>query len=328
MLCDIGFRPSGLETMLSTLAATSSRECMLAAIRQRLLDRGTTLREAILQRRLYFRISLAGACNLACSFCHNEGAPARGRMQFAFAVQAIRAAKEVGFSRIQFTGGEPLLHPQIAAFVSAARQVTDDVGVTTNGTFLPSVLDCLIRARISRVHISLQTESLENAGSRGSWGIPDWLEPALRFANEGCYQLRLNLPVPASSLRMAEHFLDLLIPFGCDVQAFSILPEGTTARERYPVADLEAMVSRANQRRSGQTLARVSLRGFRPPTGIRCRRCAEFERCKEQSHSLRLGADGILRPCLATRMWDGMLCEDAMQADITEAAALALDYTW
>jgi hypothetical protein len=48
----------------------------------------------------------------------------------------------------------------------------------------------------------------------------------------------------------------------------------------------------------------------------------------EQSHSLRLGADLVLRPCLATRHWDAPLRASAINESVTEAALLALDYRW
>jgi molybdenum cofactor biosynthesis enzyme MoaA len=161
------------------------------------------------------------------------------------------------------------------------------------------------------------------------WGIPEWLTTALHHSGEGRYRLRLNLPVPADNLEAAEHFLELLIPRGCDIQAFSILPEGETAHEAFPITQLEDVVARANDRRRVVgARGKVRLRGFRPPTGIRCVTCMDRERCKEQSHSLRMGSDGKLRPCLATRAWDSVLDVDDMVVSIREAALLSLDYAW
>ena len=54
------------------------------------------------------------------------------------------AAVQVGFTRIQFTGGEPLLRPDVGAFVGLARRYEADVGVTTNRTYLPVRLEDLV----------------------------------------------------------------------------------------------------------------------------------------------------------------------------------------
>jgi len=297
----------------------------LASIKEQLTARNQTLQQAIEERQLYFRISVVGNCNLSCEFCHNEGAPARGRMNIDTMLVAVAAAKRAGFSRVQFTGGEPLLHPEIAMFVARAREHIVDVGITTNGTFLEAHLASLVAAGVSRVHVSLQTESLILAGDGENWGVPDWLAPTLERAAQGAFSLRLNLPVPANDLVRAERFLDEL---RCDIKAFSILPEGEAKEDTYPSDALAALVARVNSRRAEQMLpGQVFVRGYRPPAGIRCPSCANRTRCKEQSHSLRLGADLVLRPCLATRDWD-IPFEEPVDVALESAALLALDYRW
>ena len=140
--------------------SSSFRQEMLNAIRQRLQDQGVTLADVISLRKLYFRVSVISTCNLSCLFCHNEGAPTGGRINLDFARKAIEAAREIGFNRVQFTGGEPLLRKDIGDFVGMARSLINDVGVTTNGLLLPERIDSLINNSITRIHISLQTETL------------------------------------------------------------------------------------------------------------------------------------------------------------------------
>jgi GTP 3',8-cyclase len=306
-----------------------SREFILDEILKRLKNDQLTLADAVRQRDLYFRVSVIGGCNLSCPFCHNEGGPTRGTIDLKIAEEAIAAAAKVGFTRVQFTGGEPLLRLDIADFVRMANKYVDDVGITTNGTFLMRAVDSLIDSRITRIHVSLQTESLIEAGSKEQWGIPDWLLPTISRANEGAFILRLNLPVPADCLATTEAFLRLLAEHRCDVKVFSVLPEGTTGNQPYPLTELEEMVARVNtERMAAKITSEVFLRGFRPPDGVRCPTCRDRDRCKEQSHSLRLGADLMLRPCLATRDWDMQLRNTDVYGSIREAALLALDYQW
>jgi molybdenum cofactor biosynthesis enzyme MoaA len=321
--------PVLIDSANGSRASQSQRAAVMKEIDHRLVVSGSSLADAIQRRSLYFRISIIGTCNLSCKFCHNEGAPAKGRLTIESATRAIEAALRVGFRRVQFTGGEPLLHKEVGGFVGSARRLLEDVGVTTNGTFLQAKLPDLMSNGIHRIHVSLQTESLVEAGEGGVWGIPDFLAPALQHAGEGAYKLRLNLPVPADSLPASEHFLEALIPYGCDIQAFSILPEGSTASVPFPIEELEALVARANaRRRELGSPAKVLLRGYRPPTGIRCPTCIDYDRCKEQSHSLRLGTDNILKPCLASRFWDAELDEGDLDRSIRDMARLALDYEW
>lgn len=317
-------------TQLGISVLPRRRSAAILAIRGRLSERSQSLAEAIAERKLYFRVSVVGTCNLSCVFCHNEGAPTRGKINLAVVDRAITAAVKVGFTRVQFTGGEPLLRPDIGDFVQVARQHVSDVGVTTNGTYLPVRLDSLVEAGLRRLHVSLQTGPLEEAGRNGAWGIPDWLMPTVERAASGSFNLRFNLPVPAHCLSQAEDFLAQLISRGIDVKVFSVLPEGDLREEDYPVAQLERMVERLNTVSGEVTGAKgiVFIRGFRPPAGIRCSSCRAASYCKEQSHSLRLGADLRLRPCLASREWDSQLPISDPESSIAEAALLALDYRW
>ncbi|WP_236719305.1 radical SAM protein [Wenjunlia vitaminophila] len=315
--------------MLGQLTVPRRRDDVIDQIRSRLAERGQTLADAIRERELYFRISVVGTCNLSCTFCHNEGAPASGKISLGVVGEAVPAAVRAGFTRVQFTGGEPLLRPDIGDFVRLAREHVDDVGVTTNGTYLPQRLEALLDAGLARMHVSLQTEPLVEAGTKDAWGIPDWLMPTVERAASGAFTLRLNLPVPADSLDRTEAFLYLLTARGVNVKVFSVLPEGEVREDSYPLAALNALVDRVNAHNSTVPGAgEVLLRGFRPPAGIRCSTCGDLPRCKEQSHSLRLGADLLLRPCLATRTWDAPLQRDHIDASVTEAALLALDYAW
>jgi GTP 3',8-cyclase len=303
------------------------RQSIISEIKRRLSEAGLSIIDAIRERELYFRISVTSACNLCCKFCHNEGGPKTGSIDPEIAEEAIIAAVSIGFKRVQFTGGEPLLHRDISNFVEVARSHTDDVGITTNGIYLLNVLEQLIDVGITRIHVSLQTESLIDAGSERTWGIPDWLAPTIQRANTGAFTLRLNLPVPANNLIEAEEFLHLLEDHRCDIKAFSVLPEGNIDNFSYPVDELAALIMRVNERRKDDPFSgEVIMRGFRSPVGVRCPNCKDNERCMEQSHSLRLGADLILRPCLASRAWDIPFRVEPEYETLTEAALLALDY--
>jgi len=320
-----------MDVQIQIPPTVASRRATLSHIEDRLVERGQTLTHAIAERELYFRVSVVGTCNLSCTFCHNEGAPVRGKLSVEVAETAIKAAVAEGFTRVQFTGGEPLLRPDIDEFVRRARSYVVDVGITTNGTYLPVRLAGLMAAGIHRIHVSLQTESLEEAGSVDVWGIPEWLMPTAELAAEGAFSVRFNLPVPADALGTAEAFLRVLTARGIDVKVFSVLPEGDVREDAYPLGELGAIVERVNQHNVAartESPGTVFMRGFRPPAGIRCSTCIDLPRCKEQSHSLRLGSDLRLRPCLATRRWDSDLDIANVDTSIREAALLALDYAW
>lgn len=306
------------------------RHSFAQRIEEELHNRGQTLAQAITLRDLYFRISLLGACNLNCVFCHNEGAPKGFTLDLDFAMDALTKAYDIGFRRIQFTGGEPLLHPKVDCFVREARKLYPRVGITTNGVYLQQRIGDLVDAGITNIHVSLQTESLEIVGSCRQWAIPEWLAPILELADKRAFTIRLNLPVPHSKLTQAGRFLKDVSVFGCDIHVFSILSNGQVSPSTAQLQHLTLLVTRENDRREAEgTKGRVYHRGYKTPSGFRCNTCEAYAGCKEQSRSLRLGADRVLRPCLASRKWDiALVHPDSLEQDLREAALLSIDYTW
>lgn len=309
----------------------SNLQAVLTAIEERLQSKKMSVSQAIADQHLYFRVSVLSYCNLSCPFCHNEGGPVHSQdgnhfsLNRDFAHEALKSAYEVGFRRVQYTGGEPLIREDIAEFVGMAREFFEDVGVTTNGELLLKRIDQLMLNGISRIHVSLQSETLSKAGDKNSWGIPTWLQPILKFARQGVFRLRLNLPVLSTDLKKAERLLPTVLS-SCDVRVFSILPQ-VSPKSSSSFEVIHEMVNRVQEIAIANGLTgQVFLRGYKEPTGIRCQSCESINLCKEQSHSLRLGADHILRPCLISRNWDLPCPETYMFPTIYNATLLALDY--
>jgi molybdenum cofactor biosynthesis enzyme MoaA len=304
---------------------------VLDALQRELEKHSLTIAELIRIRSLYFRVSVVGNCNFRCPFCHNEGGPAKGKLTLDQIEIASRAASDVGFRRVQFTGGEPLIHPELAKFISTACSYFQDVGVTTNGSLLTRRLDGLARAGLHRLHISLQRESLIAHEADAVWRLPTWLQSVVDFCSDRGIALKLNLPVAAPDLGAAERFLHdtRVMPFGLSI--FSILPESdepAEVRQAYLTRLVEIVRAEDESRGalSADRIGKVSLRSYRKPTGMRCVSCSSVANCTEQSRSLRLGVDYMLRPCLATRDWDMPLRPDHARSDMYDAALLALDY--
>jgi molybdenum cofactor biosynthesis enzyme MoaA len=300
---------------------------MKSKILKKLTYNGKTISDAIEEKKLYFRVSLVGTCNLNCEFCHNEGAPYIGKLDLSFGLNAIKNARLLGFKRIQFTGGEPLLHSQVIEFVHDSKQIFSDVGITTNGILLKKFIYHLSEAGITRIHVSLQIESLIDSNVKDRWKVPNWLEPILEYSKTEAFTLRLNLPVPHNKLKEATMFLKEIAPFQCSIKLFSVLPSNKRMDFSYPLNELAEVARSENMRRNKNGCkGKISVREYFLPKGFRCQSCASYSSCRELSRSLRLGADGILRPCLATRKWDSPLNEKNMLESIEDAALFALDF--
>ncbi|MER7793017.1 radical SAM protein [Streptomyces sp. NPDC097640] len=136
------------------------------------------------------RVKVIDACGMTCTFCHNEGTPvaadnhaqyagefgAAGRSghisiylatngarfvaapvfpddTFRAALRGLRDA--LGFEEVHLTGGEPTLHPELAAIVGLAREEGYNVGVTSNGENGVRILPGCAKAGLNRVNFSI-----------------------------------------------------------------------------------------------------------------------------------------------------------------------------
>jgi MoaA/NifB/PqqE/SkfB family radical SAM enzyme len=93
-------------------------------------------------------------CNCRCRFCDIWRSP-NGRDALLTDVKKnIAAGRRLGVRFVDFTGGEPLLHPQLPQMLRAARQAGLRTTLTTNGLLYPQRADEL-RGLVSFLHFSL-----------------------------------------------------------------------------------------------------------------------------------------------------------------------------
>jgi len=110
----------------------------------------------------YVRIAVTSACNLRCTYCLRDESEAPQKTQQLSVDDASRLMTllgKMGVKKIRFTGGEPLLHPDIAELVSIAKTTPgiETVKITTNGVLLDRHLNALIDAGLDGVNLSLDT---------------------------------------------------------------------------------------------------------------------------------------------------------------------------
>ena len=283
-----------------------------------------------INRKIYFRVSLIGACNFNCEFCHNEGAGSKGSLDISYARKIFSSAFDVGFERIQFTGGEPLLHQNIIDFVQMSRSYFNDIGITTNGSYLPEKIDDLIGAGLSRLHISLHEEAISSRESSDIRDFIKWIQAPLKKAVLNKIMVRLNITATPNTIPNIEYLFDSISEYGCDIKILRQLPkkgQGDSGVESIANKLNEIILNENRKRKELGLEGVVEIRERILPDGIRCVLCPDRVSCREGSRSLRLGADYMLRPCLATRIWDQKLdVEGDVKKQIEDAAYLATDY--
>lgn len=110
------------------------------------------------------RVSLTDRCNLRCTYCMPaEGLPWLPRPDLLSAEEIVRlvrvAVERLGVREVRFTGGEPLVRPDIVAIVErvARLEPRPRLSLTTNGIGLARFATRLRDAGLDRVNVSLDT---------------------------------------------------------------------------------------------------------------------------------------------------------------------------
>lgn len=84
------------------------------------------------------KIEVTQRCSLACKHCSTDAGPSRTTALAAEAVgRLIREAAQLGAAEVTFSGGEPLLRPELAAFVGAAAGASMRPHLYTSGLLTP-----------------------------------------------------------------------------------------------------------------------------------------------------------------------------------------------
>lgn len=87
-------------------------------------------------------LEITRKCPLQCEHCYNESGPTgtHGDMTTADWLRVIREVRELGARHVQFIGGEPMLHPDLAELINQALAVGLEVEVFTNLVHVPTHL--------------------------------------------------------------------------------------------------------------------------------------------------------------------------------------------
>jgi GTP 3',8-cyclase len=259
------------------------------------------------------RVSLTDRCDLACVYCRpsrNDGYLEQrlDDPSWRFVMQGLHAA---GVKRVRITGGEPLLHPRVVERVAFIASLGfDDIALTTNATQLERLAEPLRAAGLERLTISLDSLDPQRFRRITRGGDLEQVLAGIQAARRvGFDELKINCVVlrgenddelPALtrwawSLGITPRFIELMpIAEGANIVSTHLV----TAREMREHLDplLEPDEAAVDPDRGPAKYVRArhdhGLRvGF--ITGTSDTFCDSCDR-------LRVAADGMLRPCLAT----------------------------
>ena len=109
-------------------------------------------------------VEITNVCNLDCAFCPGTRRTKRFMSLEEFKILSARLRPHTDYLYFHLMG-EPLLHPELGAFLAHAGDLGFKVILTTNGTLLPAREELLLSApALHKVNISLQSFEANDRG--------------------------------------------------------------------------------------------------------------------------------------------------------------------
>ncbi|MEE8472895.1 MAG: GTP 3',8-cyclase MoaA [Dehalococcoidia bacterium] len=150
----------------------------------------------------YLRVSVTDRCNLRCIYCMPPGGiqllPREDILSYEETHRVVRAAVELGITRIRLTGGEPLVREGFGKLVKmiARTEGLKDLSLTTNGTLLSRWASRLRDAGVGRVNVSLDSLREERFREMSRGGRLEGVLRGIQRAREvGLNPVKINVVV-------------------------------------------------------------------------------------------------------------------------------------
>jgi cyclic pyranopterin phosphate synthase len=116
-----------------------------------------TLRDPYNRPVSNLRVSLTPKCNLSCIYCHKEGEESpQDQLSVEEIAEILRVAAKFDIRSVKFTGGEPLLRPDLLEIIRSVPAGMES-SLTTNGTLLADLAFQLKEAGLRRVNVSIDS---------------------------------------------------------------------------------------------------------------------------------------------------------------------------
>lgn len=194
------------------------------------------------------RVSVTQRCNFSCVYCHDEGLGPVKRPHEAHdeemrpeeVERLVRVAREFGVRSVKFTGGEPLVRPDLEEIVRRTVREIPDVSLTTNGSFLEGRADSLREAGLKRVNVSVDTTDPERFRAIRRGPLAPVLRGVQAALRAGLTPVKLNLVVAGSTVGEVPGMIEYVgSTEGLKLQLIQFMPE--LAAHTTPGADIVSL---------------------------------------------------------------------------------------
>jgi GTP 3',8-cyclase len=266
------------------------------------------------------RLFLTSDCNLACFYCHNEGQP-KGTSYLSrhMAVKIRDVVKAGGVRKIIFSGGEPLIHPEVLDYVEMLSPHVGRASLITNGLLLNRKRAFSLRqAGLSKIRLGV--DSFREDKPRPSVGYLSTRFSVRRTVDdlrEAGLRVDLNVVLTKFNQNEIAKFLSFAIEQDLNIKFFEHLevappPAGSMVNRMRPVPQvgeayfldvLRATLGHLPEFHTTDQFAPATMAATVRGTEIRyCRYLCTYGRCF--APGTRLDPEGYVYTCMSNRGMD------------------------
>lgn len=279
----------------------------------------------------YLRVSVTDRCNLRCIYCMPESGIEKKEhmdiLRYEDIIKVVRAAALIGIKKVRYTGGEPLVMPDIDKLIHETAKLPGikDIAITTNGHLLYDMAEDLKKAGLNRVNISLDT--LDRNKFKSITRIGD-LDKVLNSIYK-CITLGIN-PVKINTVLMhgindneIEDFINLTKEIPIEIRFIELMPigEGIKLYNKRKLTSNEVLAAHPElipvKTKPGSTAELYTTLGAKGKIGfispISCKFCSSCNR-------IRLTSTGYIKPCLHSR--EEISIKEYLHSEVALAAVL------
>lgn len=298
----------------------------VSGVSQDLLKRYLTRFQIFQEQGGKFRVAILNRCNLDCFFCHNEAMEnprLAGRTTGPRALdpsqilEIINAYTRLGGRQVNLTGGEPLAHPDLMGFLSKIEKHDSIIALNTNAVLAGRLLRHPVNETIDCILASLHTTDngvfQKQLGGKSVRVVMDNIVALRRHG----YTVEINYSLGPYN---RDAFGDVL-DFAVDNDLFLKCIAFVRPDERPDFYGGEWVdplwIERALQARGGEVVSsREAFGGFTTTWSVGgsrvkvkniaqgrletdfCKGCPHASTCGEGIYGVRVGVDGLWKPCL------------------------------
>lgn len=197
-----------------------------------------------------FVFEVTRACNLHCNHCIvSAGDPREKEVSTRQATEVLRQMADIGCRKVSFTGGEPLMRPDLVELVGEASRIGMRVGLMTNGTLLDERKAAAARdAGLSSLGFSVDGVGEAHDRARGTVGTFERVRRAMSAARSAGLRFGAVTQINRANLSGLERLWGFLAEEGASNWRVQLCqPVGRMAKLRNKVllpSELHSLVTR------------------------------------------------------------------------------------